>query len=121
MYVLRTSTTNTAAQTEMFLDGISERITIASGRTLVFEIQVSARSSANTSAAYLIKGAIDNNGGTTSFLNTPIVDVLGEDDGAWDATVQADDTNDALVLKITGTASATIRWVATVRTTEVAH
>jgi hypothetical protein len=121
MYVLRTSTTNTTTQTEMFLDGISERITIASGRTLVFEIQVSARSSANTSAAYLIKGAIDNNSGTTSFLNAPIVEVLGEDDNAWDATVQADNTNDALVLKVTGTASATIRWVATVRTTEVGH
>ncbi len=121
MYVLRTSTTNTATQTEMFLDASSARMTIASGRTLVFEIQVSARSSANTSAAYLIKGAIDNNGGTTSFLNAPIVEVLGEDDSAWDATVQADNTNDALVLKVTGTASATIRWVATVRTTEVAH
>jgi hypothetical protein len=121
MYVLRTSTTNTAAQTEMFLDGISQRMTIASGKTLVFEIQVTARSSANTSAAYLIKGAIDNNSGTTSFLNAPIVEVLGEDDNAWDATVQADNTNDALVLKVTGAASATIRWVATVRTTEVAH
>jgi hypothetical protein len=120
MYVLRTSTTN-STQTEMFLDGLSERMTIASGRTLVFEIQVAARSSGNTSAAYLIKGAIDNNGGTTSFLNAPIVEVLGEDVSAWDATVQADDTNDALVLKVTGAASTTIRWVATVRTTEVAH
>jgi hypothetical protein len=121
MYVLRTSTTNTAAQTEMFLDGSAARMTIASGNTWVFEIQVTARSSANTSAAYLIKGSIDNNSGTTSFLNAPIVEVLGEDDSAWDVTVQADNTNDALVLKVTGTASATIRWVATVRTTEVAH
>lgn len=121
MYVLRTSTTNSSTQTEMFLDGISQRMTIASGNTWLFEIQVIARSSGNTSAAYLIKGAIDNNSGTTSFLNAPIVEVLGEDDNAWDATVQADNTNDALVLKVTGTASATIRWVATVRTTEVAH
>ena len=120
MYVLRTSTAN-GTQTEMFLDGSSARMTIASGRTLVFEIQVVARSSGNTSAAYLIKGAIDNNSGTTSFLNAPIVEVLGEDVSAWDATVQADDTNDALVLKVTGAASTTIRWVATVRTTEVAH
>jgi len=120
MYVLRASTTN-STQTEMFLDGLSARMTLASGRTLVFEIQVIARSSGNTSAAYLIKGALDNNGGTTSFLNAPIVEVLGEDVSAWDATVQADDTNDALVLKVTGAASTTIRWVATVRTTEVAH
>ena len=120
MYVLRTSTAN-STQTEMFLDGSSARMTIASGRTLVFEIQVIARSSGNTSAAYLIKGALDNNGGTTSFLNTPIVEVLGEDVGSWDATVEADNTNDALVLKVTGAASTTIRWVATVRTTEVSH
>lgn len=120
MYVLRASTAN-STQTEMFLDGLSARMTIASGRTLVFEIQVVARSSGNTSAAYLIRGAIDNNGGTTSFLNAPIVQVLGEDDSAWDATVEADNTNDALVLKVTGAASTTIRWVATVRTTEVSH
>jgi hypothetical protein len=120
MYVLRAITTN-STQTEMFLDGLSARMTVASGRTLVFEIQVIARSSGNTSAAYLIKGALDNNGGTTSFLNAPIVEVLGEDVSAWDATVQADDTNDALVLKVTGAASTTVRWVATVRTTEVAH
>lgn len=120
MYVLRATTSN-ATQTEMFLDGSAARMTVASGRTLVFEIQVVARSSGNTSAAYLIKGAIDNNSGTTSFLNAPIVEVLGEDVSSWDATVQADDTNDALVLKVTGAASTTIRWVATVRTTEVAH
>jgi hypothetical protein len=47
--------------------------------------------------------------------------VLGEDDSAWDATVEADNTNDALVIKVTGSASATIRWVATVRTTEAGH
>jgi hypothetical protein len=119
MYVLRATTSN-ATQTEMFLDGSAARMTVASGRTLVFEIQVVGRSSGNTSAAYLIRGAIDNNGGTTSFINA-IVETLGEDVGSWDATVEADNTNDALVLKVTGAASTTIRWVATVRTTEVAH
>lgn len=120
MYVVHATTTD-GTQTEMFLDASSLRLTLASGRTLVFEIQVAARSSSNTSAAYLIKGAIDNNSGTTSFLNAPIVEVLGEDVSAWDATVQADDTNDALVLKVTGAASTTVRWVATLRITEVGH
>ena len=45
---------------------------------------------------------------------------LAEDDGAWDATVVADNPNDALVVKVTGPA-ATVRWVATVRTAEVTY
>ena len=38
---------------------------------------------------------------------------------AWNATVAADDANDALVIQVNGAAGTTIRWVATVRTAEV--
>ena len=46
---------------------------------------------------------------------------VGEDVAGWDATVEADDVNGALAIKVTGTAGITIRWVATVRTTEVTY
>jgi len=45
--------------------------------------------------------------------------VLAEENTAWDATVVADDANDALVVKVTGAAGAAILWAASVRTVEV--
>ena len=52
-------------------------------------------------------------------MGAPMVDILGEDVTAWDATVEVDNTNGALVIKVKGAASATTRWVASVRTVEV--
>lgn len=119
LYVLR-GTSPGDSLFELSLDGtFSQFITIASGRTVVFEIQVAARSQAGTSAGYLIEGVIENVGGTTAFVGTPTVTVLGEDNAAMDAAAVADDTNDRLAVKVTGLASTDIRWVATVRTTEV--
>jgi hypothetical protein len=59
----------------------------------------------------------------TVFANTAIVGsvvktVLAEDDATWDANVTADDTNDSLKITVTGP-SASVRWVAFVRTVEV--
>jgi hypothetical protein len=59
-------------------------------------------------------------GGATTFVGgTPAVTVLGEDDAAWDARVVASTTDDSLHIQAMGNGE-TIRWVATVRTTEVA-
>jgi hypothetical protein len=119
VYVLRNTTTDAAA-TELFLDGSSARLTIASGRTLAFEILVVARSSVDSSAGYRIRGVIENYLGTTSMVGSATVEVLGEDVAAWNVTVLVDDGYDALVIKVTGAAATNIRWVATVRTAEVA-
>ena len=51
----------------------------------------------------------------------PLVEVLAEDASAWDVAVEDDNTNDALVIKVTGANSTDIRWVATVMTTEVKY
>ena len=117
-YVLRNTTTN-ASYTELFLDGGSQRITLASNRTLSFDILIAAHSDNDKSAGYKILGLITNVGGTTAFVGAPMVDILGEDVTAWDATVEVDNTNGALVIKVKGAASATTRWVASVRTVEV--
>jgi len=118
IFVLRNQTSD-ATPTALYLDGSSQRLSIASGRTLTFDILVVARSNAAASAGYQLRGVIENNGGTTSFIGTPSVTTLGEDVAAWDVSVVADDTNDALAIQVTGAASTTIRWVATVRTVEV--
>jgi hypothetical protein len=118
-YILRLLTTDSATH-PMALDGNSENLIIAPGQTLSFDILVVARSDAAASAGYRAQGVIENNTGTTGFIGTPTVTVLGEDVSAWNVTVQADNSIDALVIRVTGAAGVTIRWVATVRTAEVA-
>ncbi len=121
VYVLRCTTTSGEA-TELFLDGdtTTQRLTIASGRSVTFDVLVVARTEAGASAGYHFLGVIENQAGTTSFVGAPQKTVLGEDVGSWDANVMADNDDDALVIQVTGAAATTIRWVATARTVEVA-
>lgn len=120
VYVLRKTTTNNT-QTELFLDGSSERMNLADYTTWTFQILAVARRTDQTgeSAGYIITGVIDNNAGTTALVGTITKTVLAEDSTAWDISVQADDTNDALVIKVTGETSKTINWVCSVWTSEV--
>ncbi|HEY3137413.1 MAG TPA: hypothetical protein VGL29_15395 [Blastocatellia bacterium] len=118
VYTLRQTTTD-ATTTELFLDGISSRITIAPGRAISFDILVVAKTSSGTTAGHHFLGVIKNVGGTTSLVGSGIKQMLGANDSFWDVNVEADDTNDALVIKATGVGSTTIRWVATARTVEV--
>ena len=119
-YVLRNFTTD-ANPTSLFLDGFSSRLTIASGRTLTFDILVVARSDTGLSAGYRIFGVIANAGGTTSMVGAGGL-ILGEDPAAasWNAVAADDDTNDALDIRVNGAVGVNIRWVAFVRTVEVA-
>jgi len=105
---------------DLFLDGnsVSQRLTIAPGRTVTFDILLTGRTAAGESAGYRIEGLIENVGGVTSFVGTPVVTTLGEDDAAWDVQVLASDALDALLPQVQGNGE-TIRWVATVHTAEV--
>lgn len=118
-YVMR-NTTWDETSVELMLDGLAYPFTIASGRTVTFDILVVGRSDAGASAGYQIQGVIENVSGATSFIGTPTVTTLGEDVSAWDVIVVADDSDDVLSIQVTGAASTTIRWVATARTVEVA-
>jgi hypothetical protein len=120
-YVLRgTSYDDTPA--ELFLDGdaASQRLTVANNRVVTFDILVAARSEFGWSAGYTVQGVIENYLGTTAFVGFPTVTTLGETTPAWDLTVVADDVNDALIIQGSGSMGETTRWVATVRTAEVA-
>lgn len=110
---LRNSTSNNT-QTELFIDGASLRYTIPSDTTWAFTILIVARrtDADNESAAYRIEGCIDNNAGTTALVGTIAKTVIAEDNAGWDVDAQADNTNDALVVKVTGENAKTIRWVA---------
>jgi hypothetical protein len=121
IYVCRAVTTN-ATSTELFLDGLSERMVISTNSTWAYDILVTGRASNGNSGAYQLRGTIKNNAGTTTLVTgTPAQLVLGEDIPTWDATVVADNVHDALVVRVTGSAATSIRWVAKVTTVEVTY
>ncbi|MBN1137012.1 MAG: hypothetical protein JXM73_10520 [Anaerolineae bacterium] len=122
VYVLRREYAMAAgAWHDLFLDGngASQRLTIAAGRAMTFDILIVGSTAAGESAGYRIQGIIKNVGGTTILVGTPTVTVLGEDDAAWNVQVLASDASDALLIQVQGNGE-TIRWVATVHTAEVA-
>jgi hypothetical protein len=118
LYVLR-RTTATNTPTELLLDGSSQRMRVPADATWAFDILIIARTAGTFSAGYHLRGVIENNAGATVLDGTLIKDILNEDDATWDATVLADNANDALVIQVTGAAADTVRWVAKVRTVEV--
>jgi hypothetical protein len=117
LYVMRRRTTSSGIWEDLYLDGLSELLTIKNGCTLTFDILVVGRSVGGESAGYQIYGVIENVLGTTSLIASTFT-TIGEDDPAWDARVVADDTNDALLVQVMG-AGENICWVAVVRTAEV--
>jgi hypothetical protein len=125
-FVLRTLTT-TNSPTNVFFDGTggSGRLTIPNGKILACTVNVSGvKSDGSLGVHYIRKVMIKNLGGTTSLVGT--VSTVGtdvEDAGAstWDVTITADNTNDALDIKVTGATSTTIRWVAVVQGLEIAY
>lgn len=123
--VARNTTTN-ATPTDLFLDGSSIKVTIASDRMCTFSILVSAVDIGTGSAqvegdcaGYRIDGVIRNLGGTTALVGAVTVTVIAESVAGWDATVTADDTNDAIKLTVTGEANKNIQWVARITLTEI--
>lgn len=117
VYVLRNTTTD-GTLTELFLDGSSERLTIADGRTVTLDILVVARSTGGESAGYKGQGVIENDGGVGFIGGPPAINPVGEDDSVWGVTVGI--INDIPRISVYGNTGDTIRWAAYVRTVEVA-
>jgi hypothetical protein len=120
VYVVRGTTTN-ATQTDLYLDGISQRIGVPTNSSWAFDILVIARSTNTTTGAYQIRGAIENNGGTVVIVGATTMQTIVTEVGPWTVNAYADDVTDSLVVKATGSAGNLVRWVATVRTTEVSN
>lgn len=119
LYVLRLATAD-STPSELFLDGANQRLKLPDNSVWTFDILVVARSDGASGAGYRITGVIKHNAlGLTTFIGTPTVTTLGEQIAGWDAAVEADDVNDALVIRVTGASGVNVRWVASVRTVEV--
>lgn len=123
LYTLRAITTN-ATSTELFLDTASaQRLVLPNNSVWTFSIIIAARRTDATGggAGYKFEGVIrkDGNSASTTLIGTPTKTILGETNTSWNVTLSADTTNGSLRLNAVGENAKTIRWVATVITTEV--
>jgi hypothetical protein len=104
-----TSTVQTTGATQTDIDTLA----VASDTTVIFTAYVVGTETATgDTLAMEVKGAIKNDGGTTSVVDSVVTDRIAEDAGAsaWSVTVEADDAADQLEIKVTGEASHTIEW-----------
>jgi len=121
IYVLRNTSTDDNS-VELFLDGAGERLFVLPGRSATFDCMVVGRASIGLTLGFHFSGVIANIGGTTSIVGTQQTlnsDVDGGLPGA-NVVVDADDANDALRVTVNGAIGFSFRWVATIRTAEVA-
>jgi hypothetical protein len=118
--VMRCKTTTNSA-VEMFLDGSSARLTVPSGKVMAMLVNITGvKSDGSAVAHYVRQYAIKNVSATTSEVYAPIT--IGSDNTASTSiALSANDTNDALKIEVTGIASETWRWVASVDAVEVAY
>ncbi len=115
------NTTADSTWVELFLDGSSLVMTVASNTAWTYSIHIIGISSTGDVGSYEIKGAIKNIAGTTSLVGSATVTTIAEDLAPWDVRITADDTSDKLMLEALGDDGTDIRWVASVRTTEVTY
>lgn len=120
-YVLRGTTTN-ATDTELFYN-TSDRIPVGTNTTVYYTVDIVARRTDATGegAAFQLKGIADNFSGTVADIGLVYEVIVARDDVNYSVDAGADDTNDAIYVKVTGVTDKTIRWVAYVRTVEVAQ
>ena len=100
---------------EIFCGGTdAQRFTIRAKSVLAFTMLITGRD--NTSgdcAAYKVEGAIKRDASdNTAMLASAVVAVIHEDDATWDVAVTADDTNEALIITVTGDADNSVQWAA---------
>jgi len=124
LYVLRGTTTNSSTQTELFLDGAGQRITIPSGANWAVDVLIVARSVGGNNVAYGLNGLVWKV--STNVLSAINPALLRGDSGnigpasSSDVSVIPDTPHNALVIKVVSPyGNSLTRWAATVRTTEV--
>jgi hypothetical protein len=126
LYVLRNITSNATA-TDLFIDGTAatQRLTLVDNQTMFFKIDVVGRRTDATggNAGYTLTGVIkrDSGVGSTALVGSVSKTIVSETNVAWDVNVTADASNGAIKVTVVGEAAKTVRWVATVFTTEVTN
>jgi hypothetical protein len=122
MYVLRNSTTN-AAPTDLFLDGTGEPMHVPLSGRWIAHIQVVAAGppGSGLSAGFTTDVVVKNITGTAALVGAQPVTLQAIAQEGAPCLVTITTSGDALVVRVTGpTNPQAVRWVATVRTTELA-
>jgi hypothetical protein len=120
--VARAVTTDAATEVELFLDGASQRMSLADGDTWFFNIHLVAREvdQAKRSCAYRSQGVIERTGSSTTVVDQSAHEQWGPSGVAFGiANVLADDAHEALVIRVHGVAATTVRWLARIELTRV--
>ncbi len=118
IFNLKAKTTNSTPVIMSVGDG-SNSLQIPTNSVLALNIQVVGRDITTGDVnAYFFKAYIKNIGGTTSMSGDIIKDSL-EDDSSWDCNISANNTNDTLVITVTGDASNTVQWGASINSTKL--
>lgn len=100
--------------TEIYCANYStSRFTINANSALAFRVTVVARDdTAGDVAMYTFEGLIKRDGAGNTTMSVCNKTVVHEDDATWDCAVTADDTNEALVITVTGDADNPTQWAA---------
>ena len=119
--VARKITTN-GTQSELFLDGATatKRIALRNNATWAFKVLIVARRTDvdGENDGWEFTGLIHRDANAAStVLDALQANQIGAT--AWAVDVDADTTNGSLRIRVTGEAAKTIRWVATITTSEV--
>lgn len=115
------ATTQDDTPTRMLIGSGSGELSLPPGSAWAFEVNVSAYDGNLAAGSWRICGGIGRDfSGNTSLSAEPTLSSWAVD---WPqgsgVEVSADDSSEALAITVTGVAGRTIRWVATVETTEV--
>ncbi len=116
IYTLQRATTNDTPTTmHPNGDAGTEYLTIRSNKIYAFTALVAGRNiSDGGGCGYEFKGLIENAGGTVALIGTVAKTVIAETTAGYDCDITADDTNNCLVVTVTGLASKDVRWSATI-------
>ena len=112
----RGSTTNDT-QTEIFLDAASNvRAVVAANRMWVGELYIAAVQSTSAKALWLHRTFAIKRDGSNNTALVGSVQTLGVDQNTgsptWSVSIDADDTNESLRIRVTGATSETVYWTA---------
>ena len=130
LFILRRATTDATAST-LGTDGLvgasTNQIILPNNSAFAFTGTIIARQQAaggSNYAAWEVKGAILRDGTAAStVLGSYNINALSATAGAsaWVVALSADTTNGGLAVTVTGVAATNIRWVATIKTSEVTY
>jgi hypothetical protein len=121
VFVLRNITTDSTTSDTLYLNGTSALMTLNDQDFWTFRVLVVGGSDDHTNyASYAVTGFIHRNGATTTIAGVTKTTIT-ETSAGYDVSVVADNTNNALIIIVTGDATNTMHWVARVEVSQLIY